>query len=378
MAELEVGFRALLAAASRHEVWVLTNTATIPIVRRAIQEYPWADRVHFEGIYFDVDDELYPQLSTPGFHRCHDRWQRKAAVRAVELDAHQLRRRSPRHTRGHGPGRGYYRRQARHLGTGRRRGRDTAILLAGLGWRGLVDETGRVAARRLLMQIGPARLIQQRAFVVRTEYRYGSGHPDTRTDARTVRCNRGRRPGCAGCGSTTNRHHFRGTAPPWKGGRLAVRTMRFVRHPEAVLRIFGDGQERRRMARAARRWGVADRVRFEGSVPRDELLRIVATAGVFFHPAFHDEAGLAVARSPIARDACCLPRSGAARASASWPSTCADAVTPESPEKPHEHLRPRLIGIYPTASRPHKRATIKHLFRERVTGCLRHRVQGWP
>ena len=63
--ELEVGFRALLAAASRHEVWVLTNSATIPIVRRAIQEYPWADRVHFEGIYFDVDDELYPQLQYP-------------------------------------------------------------------------------------------------------------------------------------------------------------------------------------------------------------------------------------------------------------------------------------------------------------------------
>ena len=34
--ELEVGFRAMLAAASRHEVWVLTNSATIPIVRRAI------------------------------------------------------------------------------------------------------------------------------------------------------------------------------------------------------------------------------------------------------------------------------------------------------------------------------------------------------
>ena len=34
--ELEVGFRALLAAASQHEVWVLTNSATIPTVRRAI------------------------------------------------------------------------------------------------------------------------------------------------------------------------------------------------------------------------------------------------------------------------------------------------------------------------------------------------------
>ena len=65
---------------------MLTNSATISIVRRAIEEYPWADRVHLEGIYFDVDDELYPQLTAPGFHRYYDRWQRKAAVRAVELD----------------------------------------------------------------------------------------------------------------------------------------------------------------------------------------------------------------------------------------------------------------------------------------------------
>ena len=36
---------------------------------------------------------------------------------------------------------------------------------------------------------------------------------------------------------------------PWKGGRLAVRAIRYVRHPDAVLRIFGDGPERRRIAR---------------------------------------------------------------------------------------------------------------------------------
>src|SRR5215813_3397673 len=165
--ELEVGFRALLAAASCHEVWVLTNTATIPIVRRAIQEYPWADRVHFEGMYFDVDDELYPQLSTPGFHRYYDRWQRKAARRAVELDerinfdvVHHVTLAASWTRAGvaivdkplvWGPVGG---------------GVETPLsLLPDLGWRGLVDEIGRVAARRLLMRIGPARLTQQRALV---------------------------------------------------------------------------------------------------------------------------------------------------------------------------------------------------------------------
>ena len=77
--ELEVGFRALLVAASRHEVWLLTNSATTAIVRQAIQEYTWADRVHLEGIHFDVTDALYPQLTAPHFHWYYDRWQRRAA-----------------------------------------------------------------------------------------------------------------------------------------------------------------------------------------------------------------------------------------------------------------------------------------------------------
>ena len=335
--ELEVGFRALLAAASRHEVWVLTNTATIPIVRRAIQEYRWADRVHFEGIYFDVDDDLYPQLSTPGFHRYYDRWQRKAAVRAVELDErinfdviHHVTLAASWTRAGvtvvdkpliWGPVGG---------------GVETPLsLLADLGWRGLVDEVGRVAARRLLNRIGPARLARQRACVtfaqntdtvqvIRTRGRVRVLSNATAVDVREVQVAGVRRPDII----------FAARLLPWKGGVLAVRAMRFVRHPQAVLRIFGDGQERHRIARAARRWGVANRVRFEGRVPRDELLRIVGTAGVFFHPAFHDEAGLAVAEAlSLGTPVVCLNRGGPPELLRHWPSTCADAVAPESPER---------------------------------------------
>jgi glycosyltransferase involved in cell wall biosynthesis len=98
---------------------------------------------------------------------------------------------------------------------------------------------------------------------------------------------------------------------PGKGGRLAVRALRYVRYPGAVLRIFGDGPDRRRITRAARRWGVADRVRFEGHVPREALLDEVATAGVFLHPAFHDEAGLAVAEAlSLGTPVVCLDRGG--------------------------------------------------------------------
>jgi len=334
--ELEVGFRALLVAASRHEVWLLTNSATIPIVRRAIEKYPGADRVHFEGIYFDVDDELYPQLSTPGFHRYYDRWQRKAAIRAMELDerinfdvVHHVTLAASWTRAGAtavdkpliwGPVGG---------------GVETPLsLLPDLGWRGLLDEIGRVVARRLLMRIGPARLTQHRAVVtfaqntdtaqaIRTPGRLRVLSNATAVGIRDIHADGRRRTDII----------FAARLLPWKGGRLAVRTMRFVQHPDAVLRIFGDGPERRRIARSARRWGVADRVRFEGQVHRDELLRIVATAGIFFHPAFHEEAGLGVAEALSAgTPVVCLDRGGPPELLRQWPSVCAAAVAPDSPE----------------------------------------------
>jgi glycosyltransferase involved in cell wall biosynthesis/thiamine kinase-like enzyme len=327
----------LLASASRHEVWVLTNNATIPIVRRAIEEYPWADRVHLEGIYFDVDDELYPQLTSPGFHRYYDRWQRKAARRAVELDK-QMDFDLIHHVT---------------LAASWTRTGVTAVdkplvwgpvggavetplaLLPELGWRGLLDEAGRVTTRRLLMRIGPARRTQQRAVftfaqnidtarVLRTHGVTRVLSNATAVDVRDVHAT----------GPRGTDIIFAGRLLPWKGARLAVRAIRYIRHPDAVLRIFGDGPERRRIARAVRSWGIADRVRFEGRVRRDELLRIVATAGVFFHPAFHDEAGLGVAEAlSLGTPVVCLDRGGPSELLRHWPTTLAHAVRPQSPER---------------------------------------------
>ena len=166
--ELEVGFRALMAAASHHEVWVLTNSATVPIVRRAIEPYSWADRVHLEGIYFDVDEALYLKLTAPGFHRYYDRWQRQAAARALALDrridfdvVHHVTL-AANWTRAGvtvvdkplvwGPVGG---------------GVEPPVSLIGeLGWQGLFDEAVRILARRLLVRVGPARLTQRRAAVI--------------------------------------------------------------------------------------------------------------------------------------------------------------------------------------------------------------------
>jgi glycosyltransferase involved in cell wall biosynthesis len=336
--ELEVGFRALLAAASRHEVWVLTNSATVPLVRKALEQYPWADRVHLEGIYFDVDDQLYPQLTTPGFHWYYDRWQRKAAVLAAELDrridfdvVHHVSL-AANWTRAGvavvnkplvwGP-----------VGGGVEM---PLSLLTELGWRGVVDEIARTAARRLLARIGPARRMRERAVVIFAQNgdtaRLLESDPRQRVLSNATSVDLGWT--IPATGPRRKDIVFAARLLPWKGGRLAVRALRYVRHPDAVLRIFGNGPDRRRIARCAAQWGVADRVLFEGRVPRDELLRVVATAGVFLHPSFHEEAGLAVAEAlALGTPVVCLDHGGPPELLPLWPGAPASTIQPRWPER---------------------------------------------
>ena len=341
--ELEVGFRALLAAASRHEVWVLTNSAAVSTVRRALHEYGYADRVHLEGIHFEVDDEMYPQLSVPRFHWYYDRWQRKAAVRAAELDrrigfdiVHHVTL-AANWTRA---GVAVINRPLVWGPVGG--GVEMPLKLVGeLGWRGIFEEAVRLVARRLLARIGPARLTTKRAVVIFAQ------NEDT---ARVMGIDDGRLCVLSNATSVDVREMqptgtrrsdivFAARLLPWKGGQLAVRSLRYVRHPNAVLRIFGEGPEQRRIARAAHRWGVADRVRFEGRVDRDGLLRTVATAGVFLHPAFHDEAGLAVAEAlSLGTPVVCLDRGGPPELLPLWPAAPAVAIRPQSPEKTAQAL----------------------------------------
>jgi glycosyltransferase involved in cell wall biosynthesis len=334
--ELEVGFRALIAAASQHEVWLLTNSATVPVLRRAIEPYDWADRVHLEGIYFDVDDALYPKLTAPGFHWYYDRWQRKAAMRAVELErridfdvVHHVTL-AANWTRAGvtvvdkplvwGP-----------VGGGVEQ---PLSLISELGWEGMFDETVRFLARRLLARIGPARVTKRRAAVIFAQNQDTAGLMGV-DDGRMRVMSNALSVDVREIESTGIRRHdivLAARLLPWKGGQLAVRSLRYVQHKDAVLRIFGEGPERPRIARAARRWAVADRVQFEGRVNRAGLLRTVATAGVFLHPAFHDEAGLAVAEAlSLGTPVVCLDRGGPPELLRYWPGAHAAAIAPHSP-----------------------------------------------
>jgi hypothetical protein len=83
--EPEVGYRALLAAASQHEVWVLTLPESIPALRRGLEGDPRASSIHLESIPFG-SRRLLRDLTSWQFHRRYDRWQRDAGDRALQLD----------------------------------------------------------------------------------------------------------------------------------------------------------------------------------------------------------------------------------------------------------------------------------------------------
>src|SRR5215207_1391336 len=79
--ENEVGFQAVRAAASAHEVWLLTLPPNVPVIRRALADDPVGRRVHVDGIEFGVRGEEFDDLSMARFQHLYDRWQQDVGER---------------------------------------------------------------------------------------------------------------------------------------------------------------------------------------------------------------------------------------------------------------------------------------------------------
>jgi glycosyltransferase involved in cell wall biosynthesis len=89
---------------------------------------------------------------------------------------------------------------------------------------------------------------------------------------------------------------FVGRLIPWKGGAIAIEAI--ARAPDWRLVVLGDGPDRRRLERLARRRGVAERVEFRGWQPREEVWRVMREeADVLLFPILHDESPLTVAEA---------------------------------------------------------------------------------
>jgi glycosyltransferase involved in cell wall biosynthesis len=331
--EPEVGLRALLAAAERHQVWVLTSTTGISDLQRFLAVHPFRHNVHLEAIPFGVDER---GLGLASFHWHYDRWQRQAMRRAVELDrvvgfdiVHHVTM-STIWTRVGvsavpkplvwGP-----------VGGGVE---PPMHLLPELGLRGLLDDAIRVASRRTLAQLPPMRVAPATAAVILAQNRHIIRRLRTRApvtilpNATAVDLN-GIRPE----GQRTREILLVGRIVAWKGGHLALRTLRHVTHSEAVLRVYGEGPDRRRLEQAARRWGISERVCFETWIRRSTLLPKIARAGVLLHPSFHDDAPLCVAEAlTLGTPVVCLDHGGPAEVVQQWPMSPARLVAPAQAE----------------------------------------------
>jgi glycosyltransferase involved in cell wall biosynthesis len=115
----------------------------------------------------------------------------------------------------------------------------------------------------------------------------------------------------------------------WKGVWLAIEAMRHVRLA-TKLRIMGEGPDRQRLLRRVRRLGLEDRIEFLDRVPRDLMMKIVRSAGVFLHPALRDEASLAVGEAmSLGTPVVVLEGTGAHGVAATWKDGY-QAVSPSS------------------------------------------------
>jgi glycosyltransferase involved in cell wall biosynthesis len=322
--EPEVGFRAMMAAATRHDVWVLTNEANAGPLQRALASHrdrAVAERVRVEGIDFGVDADRLDRLSASEHHWFYDRWQRRAAVVALRLNdrvdfdvVHHITLAS------------YWTRVGvaavpKPLVLGPLGGALNVpwSLVPELGLRGLAQEAARAVARFALARVPSIRDAQRRAAVTfaqnRASARRISATGDVSVLSNALCVSLGEMPS----GSRSKDLLFVGRLLPWKAPIIALRALRHVTNWETVLRFCGDGPERARLQRAARRWGLEQRVRFEGWLNRDDLLTLMAGAGAVVHPCLREEAGLCVAETlSVGTPLVFLDRGGPAEFAAQW------------------------------------------------------------
>jgi glycosyltransferase involved in cell wall biosynthesis len=333
--EPEVGLRTVLAAARLHEVWVLTQPVMVDAMRRALVNHPLVERIHLESVQPSFPPHRPGLRGFAEFHWRHEQWQRRAAAHGVSLD-----RRIGFDVVHHVTLAAYWMRTGvaavnKPLVWGPVGG---AVgppwrLLGELGGRGLLEETARTGTRWAAGLLTSTR-VADKASVIFVQ------NPATarriRSCAETILLSNAVSVdvgNVASVGSRTRDIAFVGRLVPWKGGRLAIRTMRYVSMPGATLRIYGDGDERESIVKASQRWGVADRVSFEGQLPRRQLLTQIAQAGVVLHPALHEEGGIAVAEAlAMGTPLVCLRHGGPAELVQQWQQSPSITVIPTWPD----------------------------------------------
>jgi glycosyltransferase involved in cell wall biosynthesis len=338
-----VGFETLMAVAARHEVWVLTRVKNALLVSEYLANHPLRDRIHIVPLDLSpMAMRLKRRLGATGLQWYYDRWQSRAGQAGAELQetvgvdvVHHVTFAADWSRAGvadipapfvWGP-----------IGGG-----VTAPirLFTILGWRGVLAELGRGAIRYAMRRRRWYRSSWRSADVVLTQNSetaaLGPSRDQVRLLPNSTAVNLTSAPPA---GPRTKEVIVVGRLIAWKGPLLALAAFRRVSDPAATLTFLGSGPEQQRLARAASRWGLTDRVRFEGSIPREDVLQRVARAAVMLHTAVHEENSMAVGEAlALGTPVVCLDRGGPPELLRQWRNSPGSAIPVGWPAPTAERL----------------------------------------
>ena len=334
--EPEVGLQVLVAAASQHEVCVLTRENNIPALKKWLEDQPFRSRVRLEGFDLPGLKAGIKKWGLPGLHFYYDAWQRSARRRAVELDAEvdfDLMHHATFAT---------YWARAGVAGLGKPFvwgpiGGAVELpwrLIPELGLVGIAEDTVRYGARAVLGRspwiVGAA----QTADVILVQNQEAalalSSSPAELSILPNATSIEVGPAALEGIQSRDRNVLFVGRLVAWKGASLAVRALGRMKN-DALLRIYGDGPDADRVRRLARRLGIENRVQFMGRASRKDLLAAVAAAGCVVHPALHDDSPLGVAETlSLGTPLVCLDHGGPAELARHWSDSPASLIRPGS------------------------------------------------
>jgi glycosyltransferase involved in cell wall biosynthesis len=300
--EEEVAMSVLLAAASQHDVWMLTHRDTAAEVEEEVAAHGLSHRVTIIGLDVDPPVPNARKRSLPFRHWAYDSWQRQMQKVATELD-----REVGFDVVHHATIASFWTRcgldvldKPLVLGpVGGGVGCPTSLLTS-LGVRGMFGYFLRATTRHLFTSRPAVRRSWEQASLILAQ--------NEETAAKIpASCNVEVYPNGlsssvlvpAADGSRTKDIIYAGRLLPWKGLNLAIKALSMVSDPEVRLCIYGEGPDRSRLEAVAARYGLQSRVVFGGLIDRDELHRKLAMAGALIHPAVHEEGGLSMTEAMI-------------------------------------------------------------------------------
>ena len=344
--EPEVGYRTLLAAASVHDVWLITDASNVSSLNAALADHPRRDRIHLHGVDFAMSQPGHGPRNVVEYQRHYDRWQRTIGRLAVSLDGehdfdlvHHVTLASYWTRAGvavvdkpfvWGPVGGGVEPPWR--------------LLTELGPQGVVEDLLRFIGRRTIGRLPSTRRAPRRAVVALAQNAETARRLSTNGHVRVL-CNAvavdpSDLPPAA---PPQPRVAFVGRLTGWKAPMLALRTLRYVTHREVELHFYGDGPERARLEAKAGRWGLTDRVVYHGWVPRRRLLDDLAHVAALLHPALHEEAGLSIAEAlTMGVPVVALAHGGPREVARHWPAEASVLVDPAGPRQTAQALAAAL------------------------------------